>query len=357
MKTIKILCLLGLSLLGFGSYAAESTIVFPLDYQIIRQLLVSELYIGSDESARLWQDGKGCSFLDIAHPQISGVNRQIEMINQVHARLGMQVLGKCVPAIEWRGFVQTLQQPKLDTVGAILSFPVTHINAYDQNQQALNIGELQEVIRKAVQPKLSELKIDLNQQRGQIFNTLKPYIQADDTEKLHEVINSLRFKQVEATEQALRLNLGFTGLKQKKLSAMSAAPVFNETELQKWRMVWQHWQTNLQSRLHQPDVSADDANELQSFLEDADAAFTQALTEDTGNDAVRNFFKDSWQKLLPLLRSTAAHQSGAETLQFLTLISGADVLYHLDNIAKPLGLEISNNGLRNLVRAYLSHQN
>lgn len=355
-----ILLAAGLLLAAANTQAAETKVTVPMDYRLIRNVLVNQLYTGQGETARLWKDGKECSFLDISNPQIGGDNGQVKIDNNIHARIGMALGGKCIPAIEWVGVLETFQQPTLDATGNVLSFPVTRATAFDRNGQQLNINQLQDLINKAVQPKLAALKIDLNQSRGDITKTLLPFVDADDTEKLHDTVNSLRFNRVEAGDKALQINVGFSGLNQKKSDARPAAAL-NADELRQWQAVWQGWQQSLEKGLNKPPLdNQSDADKalLRDVLQEAGSAFEQGLTigADGGHDPVRAFFNDSWDKLAPLLRTASKQLPGAEGLRYLTLIAATDLMYELESIGAPLGLEISSNGLRKLARSYIAHQ-
>lgn len=350
----------GLLLSSVQGFAAETKLTVPMDYRLIRNVLVTQLYTGEGQTARLWKDGKQCSFLDLSEPQIGGENGQVKIDNNIHARIGMSLGGKCIPAIEWSGILETFQKPTLDASGNVLSFPVTRATAYDRNGQALNIGQLQDLINKAVQPKLAELKIDLNDRRGDITKTLLPFVDADDSEQLLDTVNSLRFKQAQAGDKALMINIGFNGLKQKKADTRPAA-AFSTEELQRWQSVWNTWQQHLETSLSRPPLDQQteaDKALLREVLQEAGTAFEQGLTAgDVGeNDPVRAFFNDSWDKLAPLLRTASKQLPGAEGLRYLTLIAATDMMYELETIGAPLGLEISANGLRKLARSYISHQ-
>ncbi|MGZ4959274.1 MAG: hypothetical protein ACXV7J_08480 [Methylomonas sp.] len=359
-KTRTLLLATGMLLAVGNGFAAETKISVPMDYRLIRNVLATQLYTGAGETARVWQDGKQCSFLDMSNPKINGENGQVKIDNDIHARIGMTLGKNCIPAIEWSGVLETFQQPTLDAAGNVLSFPVTRATAFDRNGQQLNIGQLQDLINKAVQPKLGELKIDLNEQRDDIVKTLLPYIDADDTEKLHDTVNSLRFKKAEAGDKALLIDVGFTGLKQKKADTRPV-PAFSADELQQWQTVWNNWERNLENSLSRPPLDKQtEANKalLREVLQDAGAAFEKGLTASDvdGNDPVRAFFNDSWDKLGPLLRNASEQLPGAEGLRYLTLIAATDLMYELESITAPLGLEISSNGLRKLARSYLSHE-
>jgi hypothetical protein len=361
MKLLQKLLLGTLLLPATISMAAETRLAVPMDYQLLRSVLIKQLYSGENQTARLWKEGQDCSFLDLSNPQIQGDKGLIKIDNNVHARVGLQLAGKCIPALEWHGILQTWQQPSLDSLGNQLRFPITQTAAFDSKGQPLNIKQLQDLLNKAVQHQLANLKIDLDQSRGDIIKTLLPYIDAADTEALQDTVNSLRFNQVAAGDKALTIDIGFNG-EQPANSASQPAAAFNAHELKQWRTVWHALEQSLESGLNQPALegqSAADKETLRSVMAEAGTAFEQGLTEkdlDPADDPVRTFFNESWDKLGPLLRKASTQLPGAEPLRYLTLIAATDVMYELDRVSKPLGLEISANGLRKLARAYLQHE-
>ncbi len=358
MRTIFIAMIL--TLLASHCRAAETGITVPMDYRLIRNILINQLYTGENAVARVWKDGKECSFLDLSNPKISAEQAQVKIENNVHAKIGLQLGNKCMSAIEWSGLLQTLQKPTLDASGSILSFPLTKAIASDLNGQQLNIKELQDLINKVVQPKFSDLKIDLNQSRGDIIKTLLPFVDDDKTEVLYDTVNSLRFKRVEVGDKALKLDIGFSG-KKKKAGDTQPVAVFSADELQQWQIVWDQLEQNMEKSLSKPPLNqqteADQAT-LREVFQQAGAAFTEALSEDSsgGKDPVRKFFNESWDKMAPLLRTASNQVPGAEGLRYLTLISATDIMYELESFTAPLGLDVSANGLRKLARSYLSHQ-
>jgi hypothetical protein len=116
----------------------------------------------------------------------------------------------------------------------------------------------------------------------------------------------------------------------------------------------------LEKSLDQPPLDAQSAETkatLQELMQEAGVAFEEGLTQaEIGkNDPVRAFFNQSWDKLGPVLRTASKQLPGAESLRYLTLIAATDVMYEIESIGAPLGLEISANGLRKLARSYISH--
>jgi len=339
--------------------AREITVPVPMDYRLIQNILVNELFTGEGQTAQVWQDGKRCSYLDLSNPQISGLNGQVKIDNNVHAKFGAKMGGKCISLIKWNGILETLHKPTLDKTGTVLSFPVTRSNAFDRNGQSLNIAQLQDLLQKVVAPRLADLKIDLNKSRDDIIKTLLPYVPAENTEQLYDSVNSLRFNSVKADTQNILLNLGFTA--NLKLANKQIAEPFSNSELAQWHSVWQNWQTSLDKAITLAPLTgelANSRNTLHTFLEKAGAAFEQGLTAEypEGNDPVRAFVNESWDQLAPLLRTVSKQLPGAEGLRYLTLIAATDLMYELESIGSPFGLEISANGLRKIARSYINHQ-
>ncbi len=346
-------------LISSASFSREVTVPVPLDYRLIRNVLVTELFTGEGQTARLWKDGKQCSFLDLSNPKIAGENQQVKINNDVHAQFGAKMGGKCMTLVKWNGILETLQKPTLDKTGNVLSFPVSSIKAFDKNGQNLNIEQLQELLQQVVAPKLADLKIDLNKSRGDIVKTLLPYVSAEDSEKLNDSVNSLRFNSVKADAKSILLNLGFTA--DIKTPNKKPAPALSETELQQWQTVWQNWQTSLDKAITQAPLEGDLAasrDTLRGILQKAGKAFEQGLTIDSADDddPVRAFINDSWDELGPLLRTVSKQLPGAEGLRYLTLIAATDLMHELESIGSPFGLEISSNGLRKIARNYINHQ-
>ncbi|MBS4051254.1 MAG: hypothetical protein KGZ69_13265 [Methylomonas sp.] len=353
-----LLIAIGLLLSGTG-LAREINVPVPMDYRLIRNVLLNQLFTGPGQTARLWQDGKQCSFLDLSNPQIAGVNGQVKIDNNVHAQFGAKMAGKCMTLVKWSGILETLQKPTLDKTGNVLSFPVTSTNAFDGNGQKLDINQLQDLLQQVVAPRLADLKIDLNESRGDIVKTLLPYVPAEDSEQLHDSVNSLRFNSVKADSNAIVLNLGFVA----NVKPADNAPVaaLNADELQQWQTVWQNWQASLDKGIDQIPLTgdlADNRDTLHTVLQKAGRAFEQGLSSDheDGNDPVRVFISESWDELAPLLREVSKQLPGAEGLRYLTLIAATDLMYELESIGSPFGLEISANGLRKIARSYISHR-
>jgi hypothetical protein len=356
MPRLTSICL-GLGLLtALPGFAAEHRFSLPLDYHLIRATLVNQLYTGEGESVRAWQDGKACSFLDLADPQLAGQKGQIKMTNRLHVRFGTKVAGQCMPLIEWSGLLETLQQPTLSADGTVVSLPITQAKAIDAKGQTVNIAQLQDLIKQVAEPKLADLKLDLNQQHAAIVKTLAPYVAAENSERLNDTVNSLRFTEVSADDKALHVEIGIDP--GANPDTVAQQPPLSADELQQWRSYWKDWsgglQKSLQNTAANPALAKHKAT-LQKLLDQAGRAFEQGLSADnTDKDPVRQFFNSSWDQLGPLIRSASEQLPGAENLRYLTLIAATDLIYQVEGVTAPFGLDISSNSLRQLARRLIA---
>ena len=348
-------------IIPLSGQAREVNVPVPIDYRLIRNVVVNQLFTGENQTARLWKDGKDCSFLDLSDPQLAGANGQVKINNNVQFQFGAKMGGKCMTLVKWNGILETFQKPTLDKSGNVLSFPVTTINAFDSKGQNLNIEQLQDLLKKVVAPRLADLKIDLNESRDDIVKTLLPYVPAEDSEQLHDAVNSLRFNGAKADAKSILITLGF--MANVKPADTTPVATFSDSELQQWQGIWQSWQDSLNQNIEQLPLSdelATNRDTLHKTLKKAGIAFEKGLTADTtsgSDDPVRQFVNESWDELAPLLRTASKQLPGAEGLRYLTLIAATDLMYELESIGSPFGLEISANGLRKIARSYMKHKN
>ena len=72
------------------------------------------------------------------------------------------------------------------------------------------------------------------------------------------------------------------------------------------------------------------------------------------NDPVRVFFTDTWGRLAPVLKTIAKELPGIQGLRYITFIAATDVIYELERLGAPFGLDISSDGLRTLARMLIA---
>jgi len=346
-----------LLLFAGNSKADQLSIPLQIDYSLIKKVLVSQLYTGQGNSAELWNDRQGCSYLRLSNPDINGKNGQVQLLNNVQARFGTGLGGQCVTLLEWAGILETFQQPTLDSGRSVLTFPVTRVSAYDAQGHQLTIDKLQDLIKRVAEPKLAAVKIDLNEARGNIEETLAQFLPKDNAAEVKEVLKSLRFSNVNAGNDGIGIKLNLNAPAKKAVA--QPAPAFSEAEQKQWQAAWRQWDAFLSSAIDQAvrDTKSPELREtLTAILADSRAAFQAGLKQHDADsaDPVRVFFTQTWERLAPALKTVAGELPGMQGLRYITFIAATDVIYELERVGAPFGLDISSDGLRRLGRILIA---
>ncbi len=345
-----------LLLFAENSMAEQLSIPLQIDYSLIKKILVSQLYTGKGNSAELWNDKHGCSYLWLSNPDVNGKNGQVQLLNEVQARFGTGLGGQCVTVLEWAGILETYQQPTLDSGHSVLSFPITSATAYDREGHHLTIDKLQDLIKRFAEPKLAAVKIDLNESRHDIEQTLAHFLPKDNAAEVKEILKSLRFDSINAGDTGIGIKLDLNAPAKKIVKKPVAA--FSEAEQKQWQAAWQQWDAFLSSAIKQAadDTKSPELREtLMEILMNSREAFQVGLKEhDEDHDPVRIFFTDTWERLAPVLKTIANELPAIQGLRYITFIAATDVIYELERLGAPFGLDISSDGLRTLARMLIA---
>jgi hypothetical protein len=343
-------------LLWANSLVAKTSIPIQLNYPLIKNILTKQLFTGQNQSAQLWHDKHGCSFLNIANPKISGQQGQIRLLNDVQAELGTRLSGQCLTVLKWDGLLETLQQPTISADHTVLTLPVTKATAYDHTGHAVNINKLQDLITKVAAPKLANVKVDLNQSRSDIEKTLLKFLPKQNAPQVKTIVNSLVFDSINADDKGITLQVAFDA-PPALASTKTEAPLTGE-ELKQWQATWQQWDSFLTKAIKQANMDSQSPQlrkTLTNILAKARTAFQAGLKQhDRNNDPVRIFFSQTWQQLSPELQTLSQQLPEVKALRYATFIAATDVIYELDKIGAPLGLQLSSDGLRHLARLLIA---
>ena len=337
--------------------ANQFNLPVQLDYSLIKRALITQLYKGAGNTAELWNDKHGCSYLKLSNPQVSGQKGQIKLLNNLQAQFGTNLGGQCVTLFEWGGILETLQQPTINAAQSVLSLPITQVTATDRAGRSITNNQLQELINRFVEPKLSEVKIDLNESRADIEKTVTEFLPKENVAEVKEMLNTLKFTSADANDNGVAIKLAFDA-PLKVVDKKPAAPL-SAAEQKQWQAIWQEWDAFLSKAIQQAtdDTQSPELRDtLTEILLESRSAFQAGLKEHdaNGDDPVRVFFTQTWQRLAPELKTLAKELPEIQGLRYMTFIAATDVIYELENIGAPFGLDISSDGLRKLARILIA---
>jgi hypothetical protein len=337
--------------------ADQYTIPVQLDYSLIKKALITQLYKGAGNTAELWKDKHGCSYLKLSNPEVSGQNGQIRLLNNIQARFGASVGRQCVTLFEWAGLLETLQQPTINAAQSILSIPITTVTATDPDGRSVSNNKIQDLIKRFAEPKLSAVKIDLTESRPDIEKSVSEFLPKENAAEIKAILDSLKFSAVEANNNGVAIKLSFNAVT-KLMIKKSTAPL-TDAEQKQWQATWQEWDAFLTKAIEQASIdvkSPELRDALKETLAESRNAFQAGLKDydDSGDDPVRVFFINTWERLAPQLKALSKELPEIQGLQYMTFIAATDVMYEFEKLSAPFGLEISSDGLRKLVRILIA---
>ena len=336
-----------------NTQAASYTLPVQVDYRLIKNALLTQLYKGEGHTAEVWKDKKGCSYLTLANPQVSGEHAQIKLVNQLQAQFGTKFGGQCVTLFKWQGVLHTLQQPTVNAAQSVLSLPITQITAIDDNGRAVGNDKLQDLLKRFVEPQLSDVKIDLNASRADIDKTISGFLPKENAAEVTAILNTLKFSSAKANDTGVAINLAFDATE--KVLAKTASAPLSAAEQKQWQARWQEWEQLFSKAIQKAsnDTQSPELRDtLTEILLESRRAMQAGLKADNakGEDPVRVFFIQTWERLAPQLKVLAQQLPELQGLRYMTFIAATDVLYALESQGTPLGLSISSEGLRRLAR-------
>jgi hypothetical protein len=338
--------------------ADQFTLPVKLDYSLIKKVLITQLYKGAGNTAELWNDKQGCSYLKLSDPQVNGQKGQIKLLNNLQARFGTGIGGgQCVTLFEWSGVLETLQQPTINSAQSVLSLPITKVTASNREGRSVSNNKVQELINRFVEPKLSAVKIDLNESRADIVKTVTEFLPKENAAEVKEMLDTLKFSGADADDNGVAIKLIFDA--PAKAAAKKPAAPLSEAEQKKWQAIRQEWDKFMSSAIQQAsdDTKSPELRDtLMEILLESRSAFQAGLKDHdaNGDDPVRVFFTQTWERLAPQLKTVAKELPEIQGLRYMTFIAATDVIYELENIGAPFGLDISSDGLRRLVRILIA---
>jgi hypothetical protein len=333
------------------------TLPIQLDYSLIKKALITQLYKGTGNTAELWNDKHGCSYLKLSDPQVSGQKGQIKLLNNLQARFGTGLGRQCVTLFEWGGILETLQQPTINSAQSVLSLPITKVTATDQEGRIVTNDKIQALIKRFAEPQLAAIKIDLNESRADIEKTVTEFLPKENAAEVKEMLNTLKFSSADANDNGVAIKLAFNA--PAKVAAKKSSAPLSEAEQKQWQANWQEWDKFLSKAIQQAseDTQSPELRDtLTEILLESRSAFQAGLKEHdaSGDDPVRIFFTQTWERLAPQLKTLAKELPEIQGLRYMTFIAATDVLYELENIGAPFGLDISSDGLRKLARILIA---
>ena len=351
-----VVALIVLLLPGLPAAARQVDVPLHIDHEFIRQALLAAVYTSPNGKAVVWDDGTGCGYLKLREPTVGSTGNRLRVVTRGEARVGTPVGDQCLAPLQWDGFIEVFEAPQLSADQRVLQFSVLESNVYDSEWKKRWVtGKVWDLVKQYVQPRFEAVHIDLNTTAQDLRDVLPLLVGHGDSERISQLLDSLHFSAATVEDAGVAVALSFTVTPVTPAAAPSPEPTLTAEELQRWEAAWQSWDAFLTFVVKQigHDTSADDLHlALSEVLIDARLDILEALAPSAPGapDPTRALFLKTWERLVPVVRRSAATLPGTTALRYLSFIAAGDALAALDQAGPDVGLEISADGLRRLAR-------
>ena len=346
-----LLCLL----LTAAQQVDGSTVNVPieLDYPLLRQLLIKQIFNTPDQSTEILNDPSGCSRIVLANPRLAAKRPDLEIVTEVRALLGVGIPGGCTTLLQWQGSAGFLGRPLIQPGATSLRIEPIDSWLVAGDGSKITSGRIWDLARDHLHALFSHFTLDLAPSVNVLGMMLPDVLPRRSTQQLQTIIGSLRLGDIRVSPTSLDVSLTF------QIEELAERPqpeaVLSARELQQWETRW-HMMDALFTFAIKYYASATSLQELRStlldILLDSRYRLRGVLTAPSSrsHDAVRGWFLDSWKRLSPVIRRIGLEQTGQEPLLWISLLTATDALYALDRLGPAIGLDVSADGLRRLAR-------
>ncbi|NNJ98435.1 MAG: transglycosylase SLT domain-containing protein [Gammaproteobacteria bacterium] len=339
---------------GATSPVIAETVRVPikLDYPVLQQLMLSQLFNTPDKRVEILNDATGCSTIFLSDPELGEYQQKLEITAYVEARIATAVFGNCTHLFNWEGDARFLTEPVILPGARSVRLNILKTQLYNP-QGELITGQMWDLASGPLQPLMSRYEIDLSPTINQLNALLPDILSQRSVEQINKITDSLRLDAIAVTADGIDVAVKF------QIDRLPVTPepaaVLSADELNQLEARWQMMDamvTFAVKRYAKVTQQQELRDTLAEILLDARYRLRDALVMPVtqANDPVRDWFIDSWQRMGPVLRQISLENPGQEPMLLISLLTATDALETLDRLGPAIGLDISANGLRRMGR-------
>ncbi len=353
IKLISIVFML-LSASTIASSVIAETVRVPikLDYPVLRQLMLRQLFNTPDNSVEVLHDATGCGTIFLSDPRLRENQQKLEITAHVRANIAAAVFGDCTPLFNWEGDARFLTEPVIQPGARSVRLKILSTQLYTPQGQLIT-GQIWEMASAQLLSLMSRYEIDLSPTINQLNKLLPDILNKRSAAQISKISDSLRLAQISVAADGIDVAIN---LQVDRLPATQApAAMLSAEEIQQLEANWQMMDAMVTFAVkhYAKETSQQDLRDaLVEILLDARYRLRDALAMPVtrANDPVRHWFVDSWQQLGPVLRQISLENPGQEPMLLVSLLTATDALEIMDRLGPSVGLDISANGLRRMGR-------
>jgi hypothetical protein len=352
MSLIRLATLCCLILSVPGALAGRLEIPLRVPFEPIRKALSAQLAASPAAPNVVYREGP-CRYLNLDTPKLDALDGRLRLVGPGSAALGVELFGNCQNAAAWRGSMQFILAPQLDSAGRLRMRIIDSTLTDASGERAPTLGFIWDLSKRYVHPRLQRFSYDLGASRSALLAILRSAAPPEHSAALELAVAQLEVLEprVEKAEIVVPIAIEIPDAwlaaapPADGSAAASAAPL-TEAELEALDTALQPWDAFLAYSIKQVALDSEDGalrKRLFTLLLESRYQLTAILAGEaaTAGDPVRALFVDAWSELRTLLADA----------RYAVFVDAGDALLALDRAAPGLGMTLSADGLRQLARS------
>jgi hypothetical protein len=343
-------------LLAMPGIARPQTVSFPiyLDYPLLRALVVAQAFPGEGDSVMLSDPTDACRHLILSNPVFQEAFGLLKLKTDLRMQGGMTLGDRCWFSTSWEGGLVVYLKPRLNPLTWQLTFQTVSSELVDKrDKRPLVMGNLWAIFQGMVMDYLGGTSIDLAPPLRQFRPLILQMVKEEDAAAVEKMIETLRPGEMATGAGGIRIDF-LADVEIPPPGEAPPAPPLTGQELADFIDIWEAWDAFLVETLMTlafNDLDPEEQGILLGMLLDVRYQFIHALeTDAASDDFVRKQFTAGWETLSPILRRHFDAGRVENPAGFLAFFTAASSLAILDRVGPAFDVEISRNGLINLVR-------
>ena len=335
--------------------AENATVTVPvrLDYLLLNQLLLEQLFDTPDQSRELLDDPAGCNRVVVRDPVVSPSGNALAIVARVDARVGLGILGSCSELLDLAGSIGFTGRPVIEPGANAVRLEPESTWLVGPDGGKITSGPLWNLTDTAMRAFLGRFVLDLAPYTDSLQSLLPDVLPNRSRQQLQAIVESLALDGISVTPDSLDVSIAFA-IEAEAQPPRPESPL-SEEELQQWESRWQMMDALLVFAVkHYASSTGLQAlrDSLLDLLIESRYRLRDALASPASRegDEIRAWFLETWEQLGPLVRSIALEQEGQAHLLWFSVLTATDALQALDRLGPGVGLDISTDGLRRLAR-------
>lgn len=338
--------------------AAQVEIPLRVPLALVGKALAAQLAASTAKPGEVYREGP-CRYLNLEPPKVEEFEGKLRLTSPGTAALGLEMLGKCQNAADWRGSVQLTLVPRIDSAG-ILRVRIVDSKLIDVRGSDSRAPLIWELSKSQLHPRLERFAYDLGASRAALLAIVRDVAPPEQSAAMEQALQRLEVKdpRIEKTHVVVPIafEIADAWLAPPPAAATSAAPL-TEAELDALEKALEPWDAFLVYALREIAVDARSEalrKRLFTLLLDSRYRLADILAGDAvaHGDPARALFIDTWNDLHAIL--VDAQRDGLldpSLVRYALFIDAGDALVALEKAAPGLGMRLSADSLRRLARS------